>query len=73
MSDICKKLWRLAEKLTSASVQEIGMLALGAQLALIAERDRGGLVDESLRALDSLKSKSVKHIAKVSFRDRGNS
>lgn len=42
------------------------MLALGAQLALIPERERGSLVDDSLRALDSLKAKSVKHIAKVS-------
>lgn len=53
-------------ELTTASVQEIGMLALGAQLAVIPERERGSLVDESLRALDSLKAKSVKHIAKVS-------
>lgn len=60
------KLNGTGDQLTSASVQEIGMLALGAQLALIPERDRGSLVDESLRALDSLKSKSVKHIAKVS-------
>ncbi|EJT48745.1 hypothetical protein A1Q1_02290 [Trichosporon asahii var. asahii CBS 2479] len=49
------------------SVQEIGMLALGAQLALIPERERGSLVDDSLRALDSLKAKSVKHIAKEAY------
>lgn len=42
------------------------MLALGSQLSLIPEKERGSLVDEALRALDSLKAKSVKHIAKVS-------
>lgn len=42
------------------------MLAIGAQLSLVPERERGSLVDEVLRALDSLKAKSVKHIAMVS-------
>lgn len=43
------------------------MLALGAQLALVPEKERGGLVDDALRALDALKAQSVKHIAKVSY------
>lgn len=52
-------------QLTSASVQELGMLALVAQLALLPQKERGQLANSVLRALDELKTRSVKHIAKV--------